>query len=267
MKNRGKNLGFLYLLLVLVLIPVTVYYLSSLQSKDSPKKKILSAVIVLPTVIPQSQLEEIAKKYLLNQKGEYAVVVKNLKTEEIYEYNSDKKFDSASLYKLWVMAVAFQKIKSGSLDEDEVLSAPIVKLNDALFTTTPTPTPEGFSPPTPSVSEPVRISMKTSEAIEKMITISDNYAALLVASRSGSVSVANFLKEYGLKNSNFKQPPQTTATDIALFFEKLYKGEIVDQEYSEKMIAILKAQTINDRIPKYLPNIGVAHKTGELFNS
>lgn len=266
MKNRGKTLGLLYLLLILVLIPVTVYYLSSLQNKDNPKKKVLSGAIVLPTVIPQNQLEKIAKKYLLNQKGEYAVVIKNLKTEEMYEYNSDKKFDSASLYKLWVMAVAFQKIKNGSLDEDEILSAPITKLNDTLSTSTPTPTPEGFSP-TPSVSEPERISMKTSEAIEKMITISDNYAALLVASRSGSLSVTNFLKEYGLDNSNFKQPPKTTAGDVSIFFEKLYNGEIVDQEYSKKMINILKQQTLNDRIPKYLPKIEVAHKTGELFDS
>ena len=34
------------------------------------------------------------------------------------------------------------------------------------------------------------------------------------------------------------------------------------------MIEILKRQTFNDRIPKYLPKeIDVAHKTGELFGS
>ena len=271
MKSRGKILGFLYLLLILLLIPVTIYRLSVSQNKEDSKKLVLSAVKVppkqTPTQTPQHQLEQLVKKYLTNQEGKYGVAIKNLKTGESYYYNEDKKFNSASLYKLWVMAVAFQKIKDGSLDEDEVLSAPIAKLNDTLSTTTPTPTPEGFSPPTPSVSEPVRISMKTSEAIEKMITISDNYAALLVASRSGSVSVANFLKEYGLENSNFKQPPQTTGGDTAMFFEKLYKGEIVDQEYSKKMIDILKQQTLNDRIPKYLPSIEVAHKTGELSES
>ena len=98
-----------------------------------------------------------------------------------------------------------------------------------------------------------------------MIIASDNYAALLVASRSGSFAVTNFLKEYQFDNSNFRQPPKTTAKDIGSFFEKLYKGEIIDQNYSKKMLDILKRQTLNDRIPKYFPSkVNVAHKTGEL---
>lgn len=269
MKIRGKKLGLLYLLLVLFLIPITVYYLASEQNKNTRKPQVLSKTIALPTLIPKSRLEEISKDHLVAKSGDYAVVIKNLKTGESYSYNSSKKFDSASLYKLWVMVVAFQKIKDGAMSEDEVISASIDKLNDALSTTTPTPTPQDFSPtPTPSESKPEIVSMRAGDAIEKMITLSDNYAALLVASRSGSLTVTNFLKEYGFKNSNFKQPPQTSAQDIALFFEKLYKGEIIDEAYSDKMIGILKRQTLNDRIPKYLPqNLEIAHKTGELFDS
>lgn len=59
--------------------------------------------------------------------------------------------------------------------------------------------------------------------------------------------------------------PQTTPHDVMLFFEKLYKGEIVNKFYSDEMLSLLKRQQINDRIPKYLPEgIPVAHKTGEL---
>jgi beta-lactamase class A len=110
--------------------------------------------------------------------------------------------------------------------------------------------------------------MKLIDAIEKMIVVSDNYAALLVANKSGTFSVTSFLKSYGFNGSNFKQPPQTTASDIANYFEKLYKGEIVDQEYSSQMMEILKKQTLNDRIPANLPeDTVVAHKTGELFGA
>ncbi len=274
MKSGGKTLGFLYLLLILFLIPVTIYRLSALQNKEDSKKLILSAVKVpakqtltqIPTQAPQRQLEQLVKKYLTNQEGKYGVVIKNLKTEENYYYNEDKKFNSASLYKLWVMVVAFQKIKDGAWNETEVLSSSVASLDETLSTTTPTPVPSGFTP-TPSANEPQIINMKVQEAIEKMITVSDNYAVLLLASRSGSLPITKFLKDYGLQNSNFKQPPQTTAGDTAIFFEKLYKGEIVDQEYSKKMIDILKQQTLNDRIPKYLSSIEVAHKTGELFGS
>lgn len=271
MKSGGKTLGFLYLLLILFLIPVTIYRLSVSQNKEDSKKLVLSAVKVppkqIPTQAPQRQLEQLVKKYLTNQEGKYGVVIKNLKTGESYYYNEDKKFNSASLYKLWVMVVAFQKIKDGAWSETEVLSSSVANLDETLSTTTPTPVPSGFTP-TPSAKEPQIISMKVQEAIEKMITVSDNYSALLLASKSGSLSIAKFLKDYGLQNSNFKQPPQTSAGDIALFFEKLYKGEIIDQEYSEKMIDISKQQTLNDRIPKYLPEgTIVAHKTGELLRS
>lgn len=260
-------LAFLFLISALLLIPSFIYYLSTLQKNEISKREVLSQAILIPTDVPGSKLSEIAEKYLLSSGGEYSIVIKNLKTEENYYYNETKKFDSASLYKLWVMAVAFQKIKDGALNEDDVLSLPIDYLDNTLSTTTPTPTPEGFNPPIPSPGEPQIISMRAGDAIEKMITASDNYAALLVASRSGNLNVSNFLKKYEFKNSNFKQPPQTTADDISLFFEKLYNGEIIDGQYSKKMIDILKKQTLNDRIPKYLPkNAIVAHKTGELFN-
>ena len=49
------------------------------------------------------------------------------------------------------------------------------------------------------------------------------------------------------------------------FFEKLYKGELIDPMYSQKMLTLLKAQQINHKIPKYLPDtVMIAHKTGEL---
>lgn len=259
----------LFLISALLLIPSFVYYLSTLQNKEISKKEVLSKAILLPTEAPKSRLPQIAEEYLLGYDGNYAIVIKNLKTGESYFYNESKRFDSASLYKLWIMAVAYQKIKDGTLKEEDTLSLPIDYLDNTLSTTTPTPTPEGFSPtPTPEEQEAKTISMSTKDAIKRMITISDNYAALLVASRSGTANVVKFLKDYDFKNSNFKQPPQTSAEDIVLFFEKLYKGEIIDQEYSEKMVDILKQQTLNDRIPKYLPkNTEIAHKTGELFNS
>lgn len=59
--------------------------------------------------------------------------------------------------------------------------------------------------------------------------------------------------------------PITTASDIALFLEKLYNGQVINRQYSDEMLAILKNQKLNNKLPKYLPNtIQIAHKTGEL---
>ena len=254
--------------IALIFIPIIIYYVSLLQEKDRIKERVLSlSAIIKPQEAKNSRLKEITDKYFLIHGQDYAVVIKNLKTDEEYKFNENKKYDSASLYKLWVMGVAFEKIKDGSMNEDQSLSGVVEILDQTLSTKSPTPTPEGFSA-TPTPGELRRISMTTGEAIEKMITISDNYSALLVASRAGTFSVTNFLKKYEFKDSNFRQPPQTTANDTALFYEKLYKGEIVDRDFSLRMMDLLKKQTLNDRIPKYLPDeIEVAHKTGELFGS
>mgnify|MGYP001604281687 FL=1 len=258
-KVKFKILGFTLLLIAIPLI---------LSSFPKIEENIINPLAAEIKVLKaQDKLSKIALEEILQGEGEYAVAVKNLKTGESFFYNEDKQFDSASLYKLWVMAVSFQRIKDGSLRNDEILTLPQSYLDETLSETTPTPTPEGTPTPTPILpEEEKKISMEVSFALEKMITTSDNYAALLLASRSGTPSIVSFLRQYELKNSNFRQPPQTSASDIALFLEKLYKGEIVDRKYSEQMMEILKKQSLDDRIPKYLPdNIKVAHKTGELF--
>jgi beta-lactamase class A len=107
--------------------------------------------------------------------------------------------------------------------------------------------------------------MKVSDALEQMVTVSHNYAALLLAAKVRLANVANFLASNGFASSQLGEPPRTTAADIALFFEKLYRHEIVNASSSERMLKLLKAQKLNNKIPRYLPpDIVIAHKTGEL---
>lgn len=258
---------FIFIIFLLIAIPVTVFILSKLTNTNkittSDALKPLIRVIENPF---ERDLEKIVKETLIEKNGRYGVFIKDLKNGKTYSYMGNDQFESASLYKLWVMGAAFQKIKEGSISETEVLKGNLNDFDKILSTVTPTPT---ITPSEDSKDEEPpenkEISYSTQEAIERMIAISDNYAALLVASRAGSFAVTIFLKNYELKNSNFRQPPKTTAGDIGKYFEKLYRGEIVSADYSEEMIEILKKQTINDRIPRHLPdNINVAHKTGEL---
>ena len=98
-----------------------------------------------------------------------------------------------------------------------------------------------------------------------MITVSDNDSAITLYEHMGHDQVENFLKDYGFNDSSFLSPPKTTPNDSATFFEKLYKGQIVNREFSQKMLDVLFRQRLNDRLPKYLPlGTHVAHKTGEL---
>ncbi len=56
-----------------------------------------------------------------------------------------------------------------------------------------------------------------------------------------------------------------TPKAINKLYEMIYKGETLSQDSHDKMLDILLLQTINGRIPKFLPpEIPVAHKTGTL---
>lgn len=201
-----------------------------------------------------TRLDNIVRKSLENAQGTYAISIKNLKNGETYNLNQDKAFASASLYKLWVMGEAFSLIHNGKLDPNKVLTADVNDLN-RIF---------GISTESAELKEG-EVSARVQDALTQMITISSNYSALLLAREIKVTNISAFLSNYGFSNSKTGNPPVTTAADIADFYEKLYKGRIADSESTKQMVALLKAQTLNDRIPKYLPDaIDIAHKTGEL---
>lgn len=275
MKSVLRFLGFSFVVLALIFIPVIVYSISIIQQKNeiSAGRQQVYAAGISPTppvdmkfeTETESKLADIVNYNFADEDKDYAIVIKNLKTGEEYRFNENKRFNSASLYKLWVLAVASQKINEGTLDEKQVLAGNLNKMNDIL-STDPSPSSTPNDPNSQEQEEPKGISMNVKSALEKMIIYSDNYAALLLTQKVGVPSVSKFLKEYGLNNSTFGSPPKTTAEDIALYYEKLYNGEIIDKETSAKMMDLLKKQAINDRLPKYLPtSVSVAHKTGELY--
>lgn len=252
---------FIAFIMLIVAIPSTLFFISYSAQNESIEGKFLSPLatplqkaIEVLSAVSESKLDKAVQDQLEGSKGSYAVVVKNLKTGESYTYNQEEIFETASLYKLWIMAEAEKQIESGKLRENQVMKDDIAKLN------------ERFDIATESAEKTEgEISLSVINAIEKMITVSDNYAALLLSSRVRLSNVSRFLKEEGFASSNVGIPPKTNAADIASFFEKLYKGELVSASGSARMIEILKQQQLNDRLPKYLPkDIEIAHKTGEL---
>lgn len=250
-KKRLKTLFFF--IIVLTFIVFSVYKISSLGKTTSILSPLAESIEIISETM-KNPIQKIAEKELFASEIKYGIVVKNLKTGEGYYYNDSEKFQTASLYKLWAMAAAFEKISDGKLNENEILSGKIEDINEMF----------NIASEEAELTEG-EVTKSVKDAIDKMIVISDNYSALLLVSRIRNASLTSFLKNYGFNNSSIGTPPQSTAGDIAMFYEKLYKEEIGNKEDSGKMMEILKRQTFNDRIPKYLPDdVIVAHKTGEL---
>ncbi len=199
-------------------------------------------------------LKEVIEKKKEGIAGTYGIIVKNLKTGQSYSSNEERSFEAGSLYKLWVMLTAFEQIEKGELKEGEVLSEDIADLNNAF----------NISSKDAELTEG-GITLSVKDALEQMITISHNYAALLLAQRVKISSVSTYLKAHNFNDSNVGEPPKTTAFDIALLLEKLYKGELANPENTQKMLELLKRQKLNDGLPKYLPEgTQVGHKTGDI---
>lgn len=271
-------------LTVLVLITVNIFIWYKVFDSGGKNPQVLSVVATpepaissasgqipteaLPSSAPSQQpeakvqttskgLEQAVKKALEGTGGRYSVGIKNLKTGETYFFDEDRQYEAGSLYKLWVMATAFDKIQKGELKEEDEMSRTIVFLNQAF----------GIDPSSAELTSG-GITMTVSVALEQMITISHNYAALLLTERLKLSQVKAYLESLNLPKSKVgsdTDPPYTTASDMVMFMEKLYKGELANSENSTKMVELLKRQKLNKKLPKYLPkNTVIGHKTGEI---
>ena len=108
------------------------------------------------------------------------------------------------------------------------------------------------------------------DALGRMMRVSDNVAANLVLDRVGVGNVNASLRGLGLDDSGFVPDGSmpTTANDMALLLEALYRGRVVSRQASDGMLLHLISEVIDDRLPALLPKrTAIAHKTGNWENA
>jgi beta-lactamase class A len=195
-------------------------------------------------------LEEVIRSNLGDEVDSYGVVVKKLSDGAVAEVNSHKVFETASLFKLWVMYEVYKQVKLGLLQMDEEL---LVTSYYASFD---------------AGTLPVEIcdTLTVREALEAMITYSDNTSGFLLRDRVGLENINRDLQALGLTESAFGPVDVTsTAADMALFLEMVARRTAVSSKASEEMLDLMLAQQVSDRLPALLPpDTKVAHKTGDL---
>ena len=52
---------------------------------------------------------------------------------------------------------------------------------------------------------------------------------------------------------------------MGTLLEQMEQGKLVDEASSKQMLAILRAQLYRTRIPRFLSNVAVPHKTGDFL--
>ncbi len=113
---------------------------------------------------------------------------------------------------------------------------------------------------------PVGDSLSVAEALERMVTISDNSSAILLADRAGPGRVNADMIALGLDQTHYLGDRLTTsARDMLVLLERIARAQAVSPEASADMLHLLLRQKVNDRLPRLLPpGVQVAHKTGNL---
>jgi beta-lactamase class A len=195
-------------------------------------------------------LEEVIRSSLGDEVDSYGVVVKSLVSGAVAEVNSHKRFETASLFKLWVMYEVYKQVELGLVDMDEeLLVTPYYASWDA-------------------GSLPVEIcdTLTVREALWAMITYSDNTSGFLLRDRVGMENIHRDLQALGLTESAFRPENVTsTAADMVRFLEMVVLQAAVSREASREMLDLMLAQQVRDRLPALLPpDTEVANKTGNL---
>lgn len=205
-------------------------------------------------------LRQEMKSEVAGFQGVAGIVVKDLNMGWEISFNKDRKFASASLVKVPIMAAVFKAVREGRIKfSDTVVLKGSQKTSGS-----------GALKNTPSGTV-----ISVGKLVELMVTQSDNTATNIIINLLGFDYLNNYFKQAGLTNTNLSRKMMdfkhrkngienyTTPKDMASVLERIYMGKLLDASSSAECLNLLKRQKFNDRIPAKLPpQAEVAHKTG-----
>lgn len=195
--------------------------------------------------------------------GTFAIYINSLKDSDKFTYNENEVIESASLYKLIVLASILKYVEAGNINFNTVITSSIDHLASEYGGID-----SGYENSTGDISYTIE------QAMERVAQWSDNFASIMLTDEifsleNGSTTdnpLADMARDLGMNNTDFSSPYiTTTASDIDLYFEQVYAGHVIDKTASAKILDLLTLDQFNNRIPALLPkDIKVSHKTGDL---
>ncbi|HYM23952.1 MAG TPA: serine hydrolase [Vicinamibacterales bacterium] len=189
----------------------------------------------------------------------------------------DVEFHAASTMKLPVMIELFRQVRTGALTLDQQL--PVVNQFHSIVDGSPYALDVGDDSDA-DVYKRLGQRMSLRDLCEAMITVSSNFAVNLLIEKLGAAAIQRTTDALGAPGMRVLRGVEddkafrkglnntTTARALLTLLEQIANGRgagIIDKASGDAMVAILKRQHFNDRIPAGLPaGIPVAHKTGEI---
>jgi len=182
-----------------------------------------------------TRLQSVVDDFTAQQPVPFSVVVVDLSTGARASHLADRSVLSASLYKLFVARELIRRTGTGELSRDA---------------------PAGDT-----------MNRTIGQCIEAMIVVSDNACGAAGLRLVGGGALDGLLHRDGFVSTSLASPQQTSAADVALFFERARDGTLLGpggEAGSAELYSLLQRQQVNDRLPTGLPaGTPLAHKTGD----
>jgi beta-lactamase class A len=194
--------------------------------------------------------------------GDVGVYIKSLTSNKVVAINADSVFPTASIVKIPILIGIMDKINSGVYNYHEQLM-----YRDSLAYS-------DFDV-TANLKDSAKIEM--AKVIMLMLTTSDNTASLWLQKLAGTGTRINeILDSAGFKNTKVNSRTagrennrtqygwgQTTPYEMATLMEKIYKGQIINDSISKRMIRLLGRNFWDEQaISQIPPSVFVASKNG-----
>lgn len=205
-------------------------------------------------------LKNLLLDYLGKAKLKYSIYIKDLNTKDLCCINENEIVPSASIIKLYIMGAVLELASKKNIDLNQRIS--ITKEEKVPFSI---------------ISLLDDNSYTINDLIMLMIIQSDNTATNKLIDIIGIKSINEFSEKSGFKNTTLQRKMMdfssridgkenlTNVCDVAIFLEMIYRGELINKDFSEFTVNFLKEQLDNSMMRINLPDeLIIAHKTGDL---
>lgn len=192
--------------------------------------------------------------------GEISVYAEDLITGEKIAFQPDIPLVAASVIKIPIMVEAFRQAEAGLISMEETF---VIHPEDKM----------------PSCGALTYLhdglEVMLSDLCVLMIILSDNTATNLMIDRLGIDNVNDAMRKLGLEKTTLRRrlfdsvasgkgiQNHITAGEMAVLLKKIYEGKCISEKADACMLQILKDQRLNGKIPFFLDDYEIAHKTGE----
>ena len=236
------------------------------------------ALVVAQAVAAQqnvlSAYRKAIEKRIRESQADVAVSFLTLDGKTEYFFRADDSFHAASTMKIPVMIELFHQVKERRLRLTDTLTV------HNQFHSIVDGSPYELDPKDDSEKDLYEAEGETRELgylCDLMIAKSSNLATNLLIEKLGVEDIRATVHSLGGDGMRVLRGVEdqkaydqglnntTTARGLQVLLTTIAKGEVVDQDSSRAMVAILEKQTFNEGIPAGLPQgTRVAHKTGEI---